>query len=172
MEIQKEILNNINKRYVLLKKGHYYLIIDKNRKTMVVIDDPLINFNLLIKTMLQKGAEVYKSLKDLPEAKEKLIKHVNIPKDYQLFIKHLYDQNGKETGAIISALTNKLINREEKERIEKLIENYAFTVLYPTEGLNLFSEIHGDTASMTIIKGLNNMPFENLDGELKTIYDW
>jgi hypothetical protein len=172
MDIQNEILDKVNTKYVLLKKGRNYLIVDKDRKTMVIIDDPLINVNLLIKKMIEKGVEIFFDTKSLPEPKEKLFKHDSLPANYSLFVKRLYNQDSVETGAIISALTNKPINREDKEKIERLIQNYAFTVLYPNEGLNLFSSIYNDTASMTIIKGINNLPHENIDGEQITLYDW
>ncbi len=172
MNIQNEILNNINTKYVLLKKGREYSIIDKNRKTIVVIDDPLINVKLLIKAMINKNAEVFTNVNNLPEPKEKLIRYNTIPSKYQLFIKRLYDENRIETGAIISALTNKAIDKNEKGKIEHLIQNYAFTVLYPNEGLNIYSEINGDIASVTIIKGINNLPYENIGGEKAEIFNW
>jgi hypothetical protein len=172
MEIHKEILNNINTRYVLLRKGNNYVIVDKNRRTMVVIDDPIINFTKLIKSMLESNVVVYENPNDLPVPSETLVAHKTIPSKYKLFIKRIYDKNSKETGAVISALTDRLLDRQEKERIEKIIEQYAFTVLYPREGLNMYSDTNFDTASMTIIKGINNLPYENIDGEQTEVFDW
>ena len=65
-----------------------------------------------------------------------------------------------------------MVNYEQKRKIETLIEHYAFTVLYPDEGLNLYTDIHSDTVSMVIIKGINNIPSKNIDGKETNLYDW
>ena len=172
MDLQNEILDIVNKKYVLLKNGRNYSIVDRDRKTIVLIDDPLINVKLLVKKMIENGVEIFLDSKKLPEPKEKLLKYDYLPDNYRLFVKKIYDQDSSETGAIISALTNKPISKFEKEKIEKLIQQYALTVLYPHEGINLFSSIYNDTASMTIIRGINNLPSENIEGEHLTLFDW
>ena len=63
-----------------------------------------------------------------------------------------------------------MINREEKLRIEKILEHYAFQVLYPDEGLNVFSSTYDDTASISVIRDINNLPYE--DVENKELYYW
>jgi|GEM_PF-922466 len=173
MEIHTDILNNINTKYVLLKQREEYIIIDKNRRTMVIIDDPLINFQFLINTMIENGVKIYNNVKELPKAEEFLIKEDSFPPAYKLFIKKIYDKNANETGAIISALTNKRIDKLEKQNIENRIKNYAFTVLYPREGLNIYSDVNSDTASITAIKGINNLPYQDIDsGEQSDLYEW
>lgn len=76
----------------------------------------------------------------------------------RLVIRKLFDQNGNETGAIITAFIPFPINLYEKNIVERHLELYAFNNLYPSTGLNLFKEIHDDTASLTIIKGINDLP--------------
>lgn len=71
MEIQKQILTNLNIRYVLVKAKLGYVIVDKNRRTMVKIEDPIINFEQLIKMMIEKDVVIYENVKDLPEPIEK-----------------------------------------------------------------------------------------------------
>lgn len=78
----------------------------------------------------------------------------------KLIIRKLFDQNGNEIGAIITAFIPFPINLYEKNIIERHLELYAFNNLYPSTGLNLFKEIHDDTASLTIIRGINNLPSE------------
>jgi hypothetical protein len=139
MEIHNDILNNINNRYVLLKKDKDFVIIDKSKKSMVIINDPIIDKEKLIKTMIEKGVEVYDSPEKLPQPSEIPFSGKDIPTSFKLFIKKIHDKDGKETGAIISALTNKMLDINEKRRIERIMEDYAFTVLYPNEGLNIYS---------------------------------
>lgn len=78
----------------------------------------------------------------------------------KLVIRKLYNHSGNETGAIISAFIPFPINLYEKNIIERQLQLYAFNKLYPRTGLNLFQEIHDDTASLTVIKSINNLPYE------------
>lgn len=172
MNIQKEILNNINTRYILLRKDTTYSIIDKIRRTMLIIDDPVINKGELIKKMLSLNVEVYDDPKKLPNPTEKPVSNFKFPPQIKVFIKKIYDQDKNETGAIISAITPSMVNYTKKRKIEALIEHYAFTVLYPTEGLNLYTDINSDTVSMVIIKGINNLPNKNIEGLETNLYDW
>lgn len=172
MNIQKEILNNINHKYILLKIGETYSIIDKNRRTMVVIDDPIINKTELIKAMKELNVEIYHDPRKLPLATEKPISDFSIPNSIKVFIKKIYDNKANETGTIISAITQSKVNYKQKRRIESLLEHYAFNVLYPGEGLNLYTDINSDTVSMVIIKGINNLPNVDLDSEEKNLFDW
>lgn len=58
-------------------------------------------------------------------------------------------------------------------QIEKIIENYAFDVLYPNQGLNIYSDIHSDTVSITIIKGINNIRSQDISVWKETeLYEW
>ena len=78
----------------------------------------------------------------------------------KLIIHKLYNDKGKETGAIISAFIPFKINLYEKNIVERHLELYAFNNLYPNTGLNLFKEINDDIASLTVIKGINDLPYE------------
>jgi len=169
MNIQKEILENINTRYVLLNKKNNvgYHIIDKLRKTIVMIDDPYINVDAIVNKMLELKVIIYNTIDELPNAIELPIENKNATEEFRIFIKKIFGVNGLETGSIVTALTHKQINREEKFKMEKHIEHYAFNVLYPGEGLNLYSNIESDTASIVVIKGINNLP--SVDAKL---FNW
>lgn len=78
----------------------------------------------------------------------------------KLVIRKIYNHLGIETGAIISAFIPFPINLYEKNIVERHLELYAFNNLYPQTGLNLFKEIHDDTASLTVIKNINNLPYD------------
>lgn len=78
----------------------------------------------------------------------------------KLVIRKIYNQSGIETGAIISALIPFPINLYEKNIVERHLELYAFNNIYPQTGLNLFKEIHDDTASLTVIKDINKLPYD------------
>ncbi len=172
MEIHKEILNNINNRYVLLKKEKDYLIIDKLRKTMIIIDDPIINLAKLIETMISKKVEIYHNVKDLPKATEEPFKlQTESSLVFKVFIRKIFNHRNEETGSIISALTENHVNSESKEIIEKRMMRYAFQVLYPEEGLNMYSSVYNDTASITAIKKINDLPSIDI-GDIKELYDW
>lgn len=172
MEIHNDILNNINSRYVLLKKDIGFIIIDKTKKSMVIINDPIIDKEKLIQTMIEKGVEVYDNPNKLPQPSEIPFNGKDIPTAFKLFIKKIHDKDGKETGAIISALTNHMIDINEKRRIERIMEDYAFTVLYPNEGLNIYSDVNFDTASLTIIKGINNLSDQDINWTETQLYKW
>lgn len=171
MEIHKDILNNLNTRYVLLKKGLDYLIIDKLRRTMIIIDDPIINLEKLIEIMIQKETKIFENVNDLPKPIEEPFKLRAKSIEFKVFIRKLFNHNKEETGSILSALTKEPVNAERKEIIEKRIMRYAFQVLYPGEGLNMYSSVYKDTASITAIKKINDLPSNEI-GEIKELYDW
>lgn len=78
------------------------------------------------------------------------------------FIKKLYDQNGKETGAIISVDFGTPTNIQQKNIIENVLIQYAFDSLYPGEGLNIYREIYIDTPSIIVIRNIENLPYQQL----------
>jgi len=171
--IHQDILQNINTRYVLYKRDdNSYSIIDKLKRVIVSVDDPIINFKKLVETLLNKQIDIYLNLNDLPDAIEKPIEFTENAKTLKIFIKKIYDENGKETGSIISAITDKLItNYQEKRNIERLLEDYAFTVLYPYEGLNLYTDINTDTISITVIRNINDLKYRDIDPNEAKIMD-
>jgi hypothetical protein len=170
MERHKEILNNINNRYVLLKNQNDYLIIDKLRRTMVIINDPIINRNILIELMLRRGVIIYDNVNELPEIIEYPVFIEKKVPSFKTFIKKIYNKNGIETGAIISGYTLTRIDKREKNRIEKIMERYASQVLYPREGLSIYSSIYNDTVSITVIRDINKLTSKDIDE--KELYNW
>ncbi len=166
-----EILKNLNTRYVLIKDDDNLIIADKLRHTMVSINDPYIDLDRLHKGMIHAGVQIFNSFKELPPKQEFPTKLSDVkPQTFKAFIRKVFNQKGVETGSIISAMTKEMIDRDEKLRIEKILEHYAFNVLYPSEGLNIFSSIYDDTASISAIREINNLPYE--DVENKELYNW
>lgn len=78
------------------------------------------------------------------------------------FIKKLYDQNGKETGAILSVVFGAPTNIQQKNIIENRLIQYAFDTLYPGENLNIYREMYIDTPSITVIRNINNLPDQQI----------
>lgn len=171
--LHQDIIQNLNTRFVLYKRAEDdYSIVDKLKRVIIAIDDPIIDYHKLIDTLLKMQIEVYADYKDLPEAVEKPIKLSDDVKTMKVFVKKIYDQNQRETGSIISAMTDKLVTKHsEKRRIERLLEDYAFSVLYPYEGLNLYSDINIDTVSITVIRNINNLPYKDIDPSEAQIID-
>lgn len=78
------------------------------------------------------------------------------------FIKKLYDQNGKETGAILSVVFGAPTNIQQKNIIENRLIQYAFNTLYPGEGLNIYRDMYIDTPSITVIRNINYLPDQQI----------
>jgi len=78
------------------------------------------------------------------------------------FIKKLYDQNGRETGAILSVVFGAPTNIQQKNIIENRLIQYAFDTLYPGEGLNIYRDMYIDTPSITVIRNINNLPDQQI----------
>ena len=72
-------------------------------------------------------------------------------------IKKLYDQNGRETGAILSVVFHAPTNIQQKNIIENRLIQYAFDTLYPGEGLNIYRDMYIDAPSITVIRNINNL---------------
>jgi len=171
--IHQDILQNINNRYVLYKRpDNTYSIVDKLKRTILSIEDPVVNFEKLIEILLNRDIQVFTNLKDLPEPVEKPIEFSANAKTLKIFIKKIYDDKNRETGSIISAITDRLItNYNEKRSIERHLEDYAFTVLYPYEGLNLYTDINTDTISITVIRNINDLKYRDIDPSEAKIID-
>ncbi len=78
------------------------------------------------------------------------------------YIQRLYDQNGQETGAIISVVFEAPTTTQQKNTIEGQLIQYAFDKLYPGQGLNIYRDMYIDTHSITVIKNINALPYQNL----------
>lgn len=80
--------------------------------------------------------------------------------DIKLVIKKLFNKQGTETGAIITAFIPYKLNLYEKNIIEQQLKLYAFNNLYPSEPINIYNSINEDIASVTIIRGINELKYE------------
>jgi hypothetical protein len=78
------------------------------------------------------------------------------------FIKKLYDQNSKETGAILSVVFGAPTNIQQKNIIENRLIQYAFDTLYPCENLNIYRDMYIDTPSITVIRNIDNLPEQQI----------
>ena len=83
--------------------------------------------------------------------------------NFKVILKKLFDENSKETGCVMSAILPISISLYEKNLIEKRLELYAFNNLYPSQGLNIYKSVYNDTASLIIIKGLNELSSNSID---------
>lgn len=165
MNSYENIINNKEGRYALYKAPDSvdYSIVDIFRGAIVLIDDPIINKEKLIEALIEKGFQIFSDFKKMPEPTEKPLSSLFTPDKYPIFVKKLYDKLGKETGSIVTAMPNAHISTRRKKIIESALQNYAFDVLYPNEGLNFYSNTEDDTASLLIIRGINEMPSEMND---------
>lgn len=82
--------------------------------------------------------------------------------DFNVTVKRLYSESRIETGCILSTLIPINITIYEKNLIEKRLELYAFNQLYPNTGINIFKSIYNDTASLVIIKNINELSNEDI----------
>lgn len=80
----------------------------------------------------------------------------------RVFIHRLFNQNGNETGAILSVTFDAPTNIQQKNSIENRLIQYAFDQLYPSEGLNIYRDMYIDTPSITVIKNINNLPEQDI----------
>lgn len=73
-------------------------------------------------------------------------------------IQRLYNQNGHETGAILSVVFGAPTTIQQKNIIEGQLIQFAFNQLYPGQSLNIFRDMYIDTPSITVIKQINELP--------------
>ena len=76
----------------------------------------------------------------------------------RIIIQKLYNQNGQETGSILSAISPYPVTLQLKNQVEIQLAQYAHNFLYPNIGINIYSEMHNDTIAITVIKNINNLP--------------
>ncbi len=79
-----------------------------------------------------------------------------------VLIQRLYNQNNQETGAILSVTVGIGTTIQQKNIIESQLVQYAFSHLYPEQGLHIYREMHVDTPSITVIKNINDLTQENI----------
>jgi hypothetical protein len=73
-------------------------------------------------------------------------------------VRTIIDQNGMDSGSVITADISRPTTAFEKAQIEFKLIDYAFTKLYPKETLSLYSNIHTDTPSITVVRDINKLP--------------
>jgi len=81
----------------------------------------------------------------------------------RVLIKKLHNNNGVETGAILSAFVGQATNVHQKIAIENKLIDYAFSHLYPEQGINIYRDMYPDTPSITVIKDINNLNYTEID---------
>jgi len=78
-------------------------------------------------------------------------------------IKKLYNQDKKEIGSVLLSIMNAPIDAQKKKDIENELKQYAVDVLYPNEGLSIYSDISIDIPSIIVIRNINSLPNEYVD---------
>jgi hypothetical protein len=81
----------------------------------------------------------------------------------RVVIRKIFNDRGIETGSILTAHAERQTNLQEKYAIENRLIQYAFDQLYPGQGLNIYRDMYVDTPSVTIIKGINDLPQTMID---------
>ena len=79
-----------------------------------------------------------------------------------IIIREIFNSNGKVTGAILIAVFNGATTVQQKFNLESRMIDYAFNVLYPNQGINIYREINSDTPSITVIKEINNLAYKQV----------
>lgn len=81
----------------------------------------------------------------------------------RVVIRKIFNDRGTETGSILTAHAERQTNLQEKYNIENRLIQYAFDQLYPGQGLNVYRDMYVDTPSVTIIRGINDLPQTIID---------
>ena len=81
----------------------------------------------------------------------------------KVIIKKLNNNNGQETGAILTAFVGYATTLAQKNSIEKQLTDYAFGVLYPSQLLGIYSDVNSDSPAITVIRDINNLPYTEID---------
>ena len=74
-----------------------------------------------------------------------------------VYIKKIYNQSGQETRSILSVYFQTPTTLHEKYSIENKLIDYAFTTLYPIQGLNIYRDMYVDTPSITVIINMDDL---------------
>ncbi|TYA89203.1 hypothetical protein [Seonamhaeicola marinus] len=160
----KEIISAVNKRYILLKKENKkYEIYDKLQGAFLYINDPIINYDELIKELKRRSSKIYKSIEELPEPVQKPIdwrtSSEEINKQNNILIKRMYDNNQQLTGVVVTYFSQKIIkNLKEKEIIENRLIDFIHDNIFRNEGISTFKNSYRDTASVIAINNINELP--------------
>lgn len=90
---------------------------------------------------------------------EEFVNRIKALSNLRLIVRKIFNQSGAETGVIITAFLPFIPTLYEKNIVERHLELYVFNNIYQHTGLNIYKEINDDTASLTIIKDINNLPY-------------
>lgn len=162
----KEIISAVNKRYVLLKQGNKkYEIYDKLQGVFLYINDPIINYDELIKEIKRRSSKVYKSIGELPEPIQKPIDWRTVSKEKtrqnNIIIKRMFDQDQQLVGVVVTFFSNEIIkNLKEKEMIENRLIDFIHDNIFQNEGINTFKNSYRDVASVIAINNINELQSE------------
>lgn len=162
----KEIISAVNKRYVLLQREKKkYEIYDKLQGALLYINDPIINYDELIKEIKRRSSKVYKSIEELPEPIQKPIDWRTISKEEtkqnNIIIKRMFDQNQRLVGVVVTYFSNEIIkNLKEKEIIENRLIDFIHDNIFQNEEINTFKNSYRDMASVIAINNINELQSE------------
>jgi hypothetical protein len=81
----------------------------------------------------------------------------------RIIIRRIYSLGGVETGAVLTAIFARPTDIQEKFFIETRLIDYAFNVLYPNRGLDIFRDMYADTPSITAVIGVNELQQTSVD---------
>lgn len=91
---------------------------------------------------------------------ESFITRIRSLSNVKIVVRKLFNKEGVEAAAVITAWIPFSLNLYEKNIIERQLELYAFNRLYPGKGLTLYKEIYDDVASITVMHDLDSIPYE------------
>ncbi|WP_417355373.1 hypothetical protein [Flavobacterium sp.] len=162
----KEIISGVNKRYILLQKENKkYEIYDKLQGAVLYINDPIINYDNLIKEIKRRSSKVYKSIEELPKPiQEPIDWRISFDDNFiqkNILIKRMFDQDQQLTGVVVTYFSTETIkNLKEKEIIENRLIDFIHDNIFKNEGISIFKNIYRDTASIIAINNINELPDE------------
>ncbi len=81
----------------------------------------------------------------------------------KILITRLFNQTGEDTGARLAVATPSPISARQKLTIENELVQYAFDNIYPDEPLSIYREFHSDMPAITVIKGVEDLPKEEVN---------
>lgn len=159
----KEIISAVNKRYILLQReNRQYEIYDKLQGAFLYFNDPIINYQELIKELKRRSYRIYKSIEELPEPIEKSIDWRTTPQESNIqnniIIKRMFDHNQQLTGVVVTYFSERIIkNLKEKEIIENRLIDFIHDNIFRNEGISTFKNSYRDVASVIAINNINEL---------------
>lgn len=75
----------------------------------------------------------------------------------KVIIRTIKGTKGEDIGSVLTADVGRITDVWEKKNIENSLINYAFGEVYPSTSLHLYSNVHADTPSITVLKDINSL---------------